>query len=62
MVNIMIIILSLLNLKKKNKLSENIKYLEELSNSLQQTINELKNIFEKINENKKELKLKIQHK
>ena len=37
--------------EKKNKLNDNIKTLEVLSNSLQQTIKELKNIFEKINEN-----------
>ena len=47
--------------EKKNKLKENIKCLEDLSNTLEQTIHELKNIFEKINENKEELKLKIQN-
>ena len=47
--------------EKKNKLKENIKNLEDLSNTLEQSINELKNIFEKINENKEEMKLKIQN-
>ena len=46
--------------EKKNKLKENMKCLEELSNNLESTINELKILFEKINENKEELKLKIQ--
>ena len=46
--------------EKKNKLKENIKYLEELSNTLQNSINQLKILYEKINENKEELKLKIQ--
>ena len=45
---------------KKNKLKKNIKFLEELSNTLEQSINDLKNIFEKINKNKEELKLYIQ--
>ena len=47
--------------EKKNKLKENIKCLEDLSISQNQNIHELKNIFEKINENKEELKLKIQN-
>ena len=47
--------------EKKNKLKENIKYLENLSNTLQNSINELKILYEKINENKEELKLKIQN-
>ena len=46
--------------EKKNKLKENIKLLENLSNTLQSSINELKIFYEKINENKEELKLKIQ--
>ena len=45
---------------KKNKLKENIKYLEDLSNTFEQSINVLKQIFEKINNNKEELKLNIQ--
>ena len=46
--------------EKKNKLNENIKFLENLSTNLQNLINELKEIIEKINENKETLKLKIQ--
>ena len=46
--------------EKKNKLNENIKNLQELSNILDESINKLKIIFEKINENKEDLKLKIQ--
>ena len=46
--------------EKKNKLKENIKCLEELSKTFQQSINNLKIIYEKINANKEELKLKIQ--
>ena len=46
---------------KKNKLKENIKCLEDLSNQLEQSINDLKNLFDKINENKESLKLKIQN-
>ena len=38
--------------EKKNKLKDNIKYLENISNNLNNTINELKILFEKINENK----------
>ena len=37
--------------EKKIKLKENIKYLEDLSQKLQTSINELKILFEKINEN-----------
>ena len=46
--------------KKKSKLEENLKYLEELSKNIEQLINELKILFEKINENKEKLKLDIQ--
>ena len=46
--------------EKKNKLKDNIKCLENLSNSLEESINKLKKIFDKINENKENLKLKIQ--
>ena len=45
---------------KKNKLKENIKTLENLSTNLQKSINELKKIFDKITECKKNLKKKIQ--
>jgi len=37
-----------------------IKFLEELSNNIQQSIKDLKAIFEKMNKNKEELKLNIQ--
>ena len=43
--------------EKKNKLNENMKFLQDLANNLENTINELKTIFEKINQNKEELKL-----
>ena len=46
--------------EKKNKLNENIKYLQDLSNNLENTINELKTIFEKINKSKEEQKLYVQ--
>ena len=45
---------------KKNKIKENIKYLEKLSETIEQSINDLKNIFKIINENRDNLKLKIQ--
>ena len=41
---------------KKNKLKKNIQYLEELSNTLQKSIDELKIIQEKINNDKQKLK------
>ena len=44
----------------KDNLNQNIKLLEELSISLDKSINELKDIFEKINENKEAIKIKIQ--
>ena len=55
-------ICSIKNIKeeKKNKLNENIKYLQDLSNNLENTINELKTIFENINKSKEELKLYVQ--
>ena len=46
--------------EKKNKLKENIKYLEDLSHSFKHSINKLKIIYEKINKNKEEIKLSIQ--
>ena len=46
--------------EKKNKLKENIKYLEDISLSLDQSIKDLKILYENINKNKEELKLKIQ--
>ena len=47
--------------EKKSKLNENIKTLENLSFNLKESINELKIIFEKIENNKEELKIKIQN-
>ena len=47
--------------EKKNKLKENIKYLENLSNNLNNSIKELKELFGKIDEKKDELKSKIQN-
>ena len=44
----------------KNKLYENIKILENSSVNLVQLINEIKKLSEKLNENKEELKIKIQ--
>ena len=46
--------------EKKKKLEENIKSLEVLSNTLEKSINELKDILVKLNENKENLKIKIQ--
>ena len=46
--------------EKKNKLKENILYLDELSKTLEQSIIELKTIFEKTEKNKEDIKLKIQ--
>ena len=46
--------------EKKNKLNENIKLLNELLISIEESINQLKIIFEKINEKKEEVKLNIQ--
>ena len=46
--------------EKKNKLNENIKILEELSNNLFKSINEIKILFNTLNEKKEKLKLSIQ--
>ena len=45
---------------KQNKLKENIKCLENFENIIDQSINELKKIIGKINEDKENIKLKIQ--
>ena len=45
---------------KINKLKENVKYLEELSTIFEDSLNKLKIIFEKICQDKEELKLNIQ--
>ena len=47
--------------EKKNKLSDNYKYLEDLSKNVEKSINDLKNILEKIGENKEKIKLDIQN-
>ena len=47
--------------EKKNKLYENIQNLERLSNNIDDLINQLKILFEKIYKDKEELKLKIQN-
>jgi hypothetical protein len=46
--------------EKKDKLKENIKCLEDLSNNLEQSIEELKKLFEIFNKKKEKLKLEIQ--
>lgn len=46
--------------KKKEILDENIKVLEDLSNNLNNSINELKKVFSKINDDKENLKKYIQ--
>jgi len=45
--------------QKKKKLKENIKYLEEFSNKIENIINELKKIYAKINKDKEEIKMEI---
>ena len=46
--------------EKKNNLKENIKILNSLSSFFQQSIDELKQVFEKIHNKKEELKLQVQ--
>ena len=46
--------------EKKNKLNQNIKLLQNLSNTFLKSIEELKIIFGKMTENKDEIKLNIQ--
>ena len=55
-------VLNIQNIKdeKKNKLKENIKILEDLSNSFNNIFKELKEIFEKVEKNKEDLKLTVQ--
>ena len=50
-----------ISLEKKNKLFENIKILEDLSLTLDNSINQLKEIYEKIGKEKDELKMNIQN-
>ena len=47
--------------EKKLKLKENMKYLEDLSNNLNSSIDELKSLFDNMEEKKEELKLSIQN-
>jgi len=47
--------------EKKNKLKDNIKFLEDLSINLNNSIKELKIIFEQIDKRKEDLKAKIQN-
>ena len=47
--------------EKKNKLKENINWLEDLSNDIQETINKLKDLFERINKGKEILIKDIQN-
>jgi len=46
--------------EKKNGIKRNIKLLEELSSKFNESFNEIKKIYDEINENKEKLKLKIQ--
>ena len=46
--------------EKKNQLKNNLKNLEELSKEFEKLLNELKEMMNKINENKENLKLEIQ--
>ena len=46
--------------EKKSQLVENIKYLENLSKTFDDSINQIKKIFDEINKNKEKLKLEIQ--
>ena len=45
--------------KKRNILKNNIKYLKKISNSIEPSIQKLKNIYQNMNENKENLKLEI---
>ena len=46
--------------KKKNILKDNINHLQDLSNNIQFSIDELKTVYLKMNENKEKLKIEIQ--
>ena len=46
--------------EKKNALSKNISMLESLSKTLEETLKDLKIAFEKIDQSKEEIKLKVQ--
>ena len=47
--------------EKKNKLKENIKYLEDIENKFNENMKQLKRFFEKIDKDKEDLKLKVQN-
>jgi len=47
--------------EKKNKLKENIKYLENIEIQFKENMKELKDFFEKIEKEKEDLKIKIQN-
>ena len=47
--------------EKRNKLKDNLKLLENLSNTFKKSINEIKILFEKMTEDKDKLKLKVQN-
>ena len=46
--------------QKKNKLEQNLKTLEELFINLKDSINQIKILFEQLEKDKEEIKLKIQ--
>ena len=46
--------------EKKNKLKDNINYLENISKDIEKKIEEIKQLFQMINNNKEELKLQVQ--
>ena len=47
--------------EKKGKLEENIQYLESLSKQLDYSINQIRKIYEEMNEEKENIKIKIQN-
>ena len=50
-----------ISIEKKNTLLDNIKILEDLSSKLDNSINQLKELYQKIDKDKEDLKLKIQN-
>ena len=53
--------IELIKEEKKNKLKENIKYLEDIENKFNENMKQLKEFFEKIEKDKEDLKIKIQN-
>ena len=49
--------IELIKEEKKNKLKENIKYLEDIENKFNENMKQLKEFFEKIDKDKEDLKL-----